>query len=314
MRISCIIPAYNEADHILEVLKVVKDIKYFEEVIVVDDGSRDDTAKRVKEYTNNFKKVKLIVNKKNLGKTGAVVEGVESSRGDLIVLLDADLINLKEENIKELIKPLMGKKYDLTILDRAGDRKAAWGWTDCARFFGGERAIWRKDFNELKFPKSGGYLLEICMNLQFILWNKKIQTIYCPNLYTFHHYNKEGFIEGYKHYFQMSTKILKTATLSGFVKQVFKIEEDRLGWMYNLHNKIHLKPLTGILIVLSGLIRGFGTFLRLNINSIPIPRRLLRFRRVVSKKTKDLKKNTLKYIDRSKEAWESYHFNGFKKK
>jgi glycosyltransferase involved in cell wall biosynthesis len=314
VKISCVIPAYNESEHILNVLKVVSKIDCFEEVIVVDDGSKDNTVKVVQDQFNNFKKIKLIVNKENLGKTATIVRGVEESKGDLIVMLDSDLINLSEKNIKNLIQPLIDNEYDLTILDRAGDRKAAWGWTNCARFFGGERAIWKKDFNELKFPKSGGYLLEICMNLQFILWNKKIKTIYCPNLYTYHHYNKEGFFEGYKHYILMSSKIIKTATFSGFVKQFFKIEEDRLEKLYRIHNKIPLRPLTGLLIIFSGFMLGLITFVELNIIDIPIPHSWLKFRKSVKNKTRYLKNNTKKYMDRSREVWENYHFFNYKDK
>lgn len=306
MKISCLIPAYNEANNIECVLKAAKDVKIFNEVIVIDDGSKDDTARVVRTFQRNFRKLKLLVNYHNLGKTGAIMRGVDAASGDLIVMLDADLINLTSENVQSLIGPLLRKEYDLTILDRAGDRKAAWGWTDCARFFGGERALWKEDFKRLRFPAAGGYLLEICMNLQFMRSNKIIKTIYCPNLYTFHHYNKEGFLEGYKHYLQMGTKIVRTSKVSGFLKQIYKIEEDRLSWLYKYHQRDLLKPITIILIPIGCLIWGFSTFILLNVSDIPIPRRLLRIRKSVKRKTRELKKNAKIYLKKSKEILNNY--------
>ena len=175
--ISCIIPAYNEEDNISRVLSVIQDYPHFNEIIVIDDGSKDQTREIVTEFQKITPKIKLISNKKNLGKSGAINKAVQSSKGDLIVMLDADLISLNHDNITKLIRPVIKNKYGLTILDRAGDRKAIWGWTNCARFFGGERAIWKKDYLEMQIPDGSGYLLESKMNLHLINQNKKINEI-----------------------------------------------------------------------------------------------------------------------------------------
>ena len=148
--ISCIIPAYNEEDNIGRVLSTVHDYPHFDEIIVIDDGSKDQTGEIVTEFQKRAPKIKLISNQTNLGKSGAINKAVQNSQGELIVMLDADLISLTHNNITELIRPVIKNKYGLTILDRAGDRKAIWGWTNCARFFGGERAIWKKDYLKMQ--------------------------------------------------------------------------------------------------------------------------------------------------------------------
>jgi polyisoprenyl-phosphate glycosyltransferase len=223
MKISCIIPAYNEEGRISKVLEVVRKFP-FDEVIVVNDGSIDKTHEVVESYiSDNFK---LITHMKNKGKTAAVLTGVSRSAGDLIVMIDADLIGLTHENIAKMIYLVLIGNYDLTILDRAGDRSAIWGWTNCARFFGGERCFWKKDFLDINLPKESGYLLEVMMNLHYINNNKKIRNIYCPNLFCVHQFDKIGKVKGYYNYFNMSVDIVKKATVVGFLKQVKEIEDD----------------------------------------------------------------------------------------
>src|SRR3989338_1286234 len=227
LTISCIIPAYNEASRISAVLNVVYTYSIFDEIIVVDDGSQDLTSEVVKKYEG----IRLIVHSPNQGKTAAVLTGIHQAKGELIVIVDADLIGLSYGNLSKMIYLVLNKDYDLTILDRAGDRSAIWGWTNCARFFGGERCFWKKDFLEIGFPERSRYLLEIMMNLHYINRNKKIRNIYCDNLYTVHQYQKFGLWKGYYNYFRMSVRIVKKATIPGFIKQIRMIEDDHRYFM-----------------------------------------------------------------------------------
>ena len=273
--ISCVIPAYNEENNLCRVLNAIQDYSHFNEIIVVDDGSKDNTSEIVTEFQKTNPKIKLIVNQKNLGKAGAINKAIQNSQGELIVMLDADLINLNHDNITQLIKPVINYKYGLTILDRAGDRKAIWGWTNGARLFGGERAVWKQDYLSMNVPDNGGYLLENKMNFHFINQRKKVKTIYCDNLYTVHQFNKVSFLQGYKNYFKMSSQIVKDATVKGFLMMVLKIEEDRIQKIYDLYNKA---PFFAPVVILSGLTYSTITFTYLNIKDfIQIPDRLGEF-------------------------------------
>ena len=220
-KVSCIIAAYNEERRIAAVLKVVENFPFFNEIVVVNDGSQDFTAEVVKKFD-----VKLIEHKKNQGKTAAVLTGVNHSSGELLVFIDADLVGLTPENIAKMMYLVLNGSYRMTILDRAGDRSAIWGWTNCARFFGGERCLWRKDFLNVGLSKNSGYLMEIIMNLYYLNKKMKVRNIYCDNLYTVHQYNKVGKLRGYWNYFKMSVKIVRRATLLEFLKQIKGIEED----------------------------------------------------------------------------------------
>jgi len=89
--ISVLIPAYNEEDTIEDTVKAIFDTNYnyLEEVIVLNDGSIDDTAKIVRKLMKRYKKLKLL-NKKNSGKGDSLNKGVEIAIGDLIGVVDAD--------------------------------------------------------------------------------------------------------------------------------------------------------------------------------------------------------------------------------
>lgn len=110
MKLSIIIPVYNEKATILEVLeRVIKEpIPQVEkEIIVVDDGSTDGTIEKLKSFKS--KSFKLIFHDKNQGKGAAVITGIKNSTGDYIIIQDADL-EYNPKFIKHLITPILEKK------------------------------------------------------------------------------------------------------------------------------------------------------------------------------------------------------------
>ncbi|NEU29584.1 glycosyltransferase family 2 protein [bacterium LRH843] len=115
--VSFVIPAYNEAERIEQTLQTIKVLPLQSEIIVVDDGSKDETSNIAKKYTDHV--VTLPVNK---GKGYALQIGWEKARGTYIACLDADL----EETAKEvmlLLDPLKKKEADITVsIIKAGKR------------------------------------------------------------------------------------------------------------------------------------------------------------------------------------------------
>src|SRR5579862_6410747 len=89
-RITCIICALNEGPRIGAVLDVAAAHPRVAEVLVVDDGSTDDTAQVVARYPG----VRLLAHARNLGKSKAIATGVAAASHDLLMLLDADLKGL----------------------------------------------------------------------------------------------------------------------------------------------------------------------------------------------------------------------------
>jgi glycosyltransferase involved in cell wall biosynthesis len=93
MNLSIIIPVYNEAENIGEILKRVQSSKLakeIQEIIVVDDGSKDGT-RAILQGLDGKKKVRIILHERNQGKGAAVVTGMKAARGDVLLIQDADL-------------------------------------------------------------------------------------------------------------------------------------------------------------------------------------------------------------------------------
>ena len=109
MTVSIIIPAFNEDKTVGNVIKAVKSLNYIYEIIVVDDGSQDNTA-QVAEKAG----AKVIQHLKNRGKGSAIKTGFINSKGDIVVFLDADIQNLTSKKVDNIIKPIINGEADLT--------------------------------------------------------------------------------------------------------------------------------------------------------------------------------------------------------
>jgi ubiquinone/menaquinone biosynthesis C-methylase UbiE len=94
---SVVIPCHNERDNIETCLRRIPKMGVFTEAIVVDDGSLDDTAAKVNPGLNKDIEIKLISYKPNRGKGHAVKVGFDSARGDVLMILDADMAVIPEE-------------------------------------------------------------------------------------------------------------------------------------------------------------------------------------------------------------------------
>jgi glycosyltransferase involved in cell wall biosynthesis len=115
MKVSLVIPAYNEE---LAIKKVVDEaLPYADEIIVVDDGSRDNTAKIVRNNFSNDPKVKLIRHKTNQGKADALRTGVSNATGEIVVFTDAD-DTYPAKHIPELAAEIKKNNADVVIGSR----------------------------------------------------------------------------------------------------------------------------------------------------------------------------------------------------
>lgn len=94
---SVVIPCYNEGGNIENCLKHIPKMGRFTEAIVVDDGSKDNTAEKVRPDLNKDIQIKLISYKTNKGKGHAVRVGFDNATADVLMILDADMAVMPEE-------------------------------------------------------------------------------------------------------------------------------------------------------------------------------------------------------------------------
>ncbi|MGC9530155.1 MAG: glycosyltransferase family 2 protein [Candidatus Bipolaricaulaceae bacterium] len=98
MKVSAVVPAYNEAARIGAVLKALCAASSVQEVVVVDDGSDDNTAAEAAQFG-----VQVVRLAENRGKAAALEAGVQRARGDVLLFLDADLVGLRPEHVDRLL-------------------------------------------------------------------------------------------------------------------------------------------------------------------------------------------------------------------
>jgi glycosyltransferase involved in cell wall biosynthesis len=119
MKISVIIPCYNEEHTILKVIKSVHESlnRYEYEIILVDDGSTDNTKVLLDEYSRRDEKVEVIYHDINSGKGASLRTGFNAAIGDVVIIQDADL-EYDPSEYSKLFKPIQDGKADVVYGSR----------------------------------------------------------------------------------------------------------------------------------------------------------------------------------------------------
>ncbi len=128
MRLSVIIPVYNEENTLSELIKRVQDTGLADEIILVDDGSQDGTREILRQYQDSSE-IKIILHKKNQGKGAAVRTGLAEASGDVILIQDADL-EYNPRDYPELLRPIKEGVADVVYGSRflGASRRVAMFW------------------------------------------------------------------------------------------------------------------------------------------------------------------------------------------
>ena len=117
MKLSVIMPVYNEVATISAILERVQAVGLVDEIVVVDDGSTDGTRDVLQELAAANPRIRLILHERNQGKGAAVRTGIQQASGDLLLIQDADL-EYDPQDYPALLRPIEEGKADVVYGSR----------------------------------------------------------------------------------------------------------------------------------------------------------------------------------------------------
>jgi len=117
MKLSIIMPVFNEISTIEEILSLVFATGHVQEIIIIDDGSTDGTRDFLTDYVTDHPQIKLILHETNLGKGAAVRNGIKAANADLVLIQDADL-EYDPRDYDALMQPILEGKADVVYGSR----------------------------------------------------------------------------------------------------------------------------------------------------------------------------------------------------
>jgi len=219
IKVAAIVPAYNEGKTIGNVLKTLKLAKELDEIIVVSDGSTDQTAQISKSFG-----VRVLEGPEREGKGKAMQKGVKNTDADIIVFFDADLIGLTPEHVSQLVQPSLKGEAEMVvgIRDRIGETPLFLLKIDPLLAFGGERALKREIFENLPERFSRGFEIETALNFYCQVNKLLVKYVKLKGLKMIIKEKKYGFLKGFWERLKMEFKIFKVRILLLFHKKEFQ--------------------------------------------------------------------------------------------
>ena len=137
MKLSVIMPTYNEAGTLKEIIEKVKDVPIDKEIIVVNDGSTDSSKDVLSEFEHD-PIVHVVHHDQNHGKGMAIRTGRKHVTGDIVIIQDADL-ETNPSDYLHLVKPILDKKTKVVYGSRLLGNKVEYSWK---YYFGGRFVTW----------------------------------------------------------------------------------------------------------------------------------------------------------------------------
>lgn len=190
MKITALIPAFNEEKTIGKIVTLLYAREDIDMVLVVDDGSADRTA----ELAENSGAI-VLQHSENQGKGAAIQAGIDFVSTDLFLFLDGDLVGLKDRHITRLLEPVLAGNADMSV-----------GIFNEGRFFSdlaqkitpdlsGQRVIKVDILQGIEDLKEVGYGVELILN-RYVKSRGKVEFIELTDLTHIMKEGKRGFLKG----------------------------------------------------------------------------------------------------------------------
>ena len=209
MKTSAIICVYNEEKTLVDVIISASKSEIVNEIVVVNDGSTDNTKKIIEDLKNKIE-ITDIHFKKNKGKGYAMAVGVENATNEIIAFIDADQTNIISGYIDQIVNPLLKKECDMVlgystvnILNQD---------VNPLKILTGERAVYKKDITPILCKmKESRFGVETLLYFYFISIGKTIEFIRLIGLKHKDKYKKASFKKATTNYINEGWEIAYTA-------------------------------------------------------------------------------------------------------
>lgn len=224
LTVTCLIPAWNEAARIPAVLASVMGHPLIDQVLVVDDGSTDGTG-AVAQAAG----AEVILQSPNAGKSAAVARGLGAAQGDLVLMLDADLVGLTAEDITALLTPVLSGRADVSISLR-GNAPLFWRAIGLD-FISGERvmprALLMPHLDRIASLRRFG--LEVFLNARWLEKTDRLAVVRLGQVRSPAKATKQGMLRGAWADVAMMADIFATLPLADSIRQILRLRQMRVG-------------------------------------------------------------------------------------
>jgi glycosyltransferase involved in cell wall biosynthesis len=220
--VTCIIPFYNEElKNIKNAIKIARIVSQISNVIVVDDGS--DSRENYELLHKSFYSkpdVKIVRLSRNYGKAFAIKFGLSLSFSENILLLDADLKNVKVREISKAIRSFKLFDLDMVILRRINSLPLL-KFIRADTLLSGERIIKKEHLRKVLKSNVEGYQLEVAINRYFLKDNSQYKCFWSPSsAVNDYKHRKNKFLKGIIKDLLMYRGLIKYVGFRNFVKQI----------------------------------------------------------------------------------------------
>ncbi len=212
-KVAAIVVAYNEAETIGGVIRPMVQAHLFDEIIVISDGSTDQTALRARQAGATLVHELPIKG----GKGQAMLHGLTHTDAPILFFADADLIGLRPEHLAAILEPVLSGKKMMNV-----------GLRDRGKFLtllaahlpliGGERALARHVISSVDPKFLQGFMIESTLNYHCRKEKLAYGSVSCPGLKIKRKMEKVGFWSGFKEYLRMYFQVIKAMILVRIVK------------------------------------------------------------------------------------------------
>jgi len=207
VKTSVIIPAYNEAERIKSVLQAVGSAENPIELIVVNDGSTDDTSEVVEESEVDLTLLEL---KNNTGKANALARGIEEASHSSLMFVDADLKGLESVHIDDMIDTYGEGNWDMVIGVFHKGRLNTDLSQKISPHLSGQRVLSRNLWEKLNKSAAEEFGVEMALTKLSLRENLNTTKVKLTGVTHVMKEEKRGFTEGLKSRLKMYGNIIKT--------------------------------------------------------------------------------------------------------